>query len=233
VAARKFYDECLELARAGGDAKTIANALYNDSFPRMVDKSDVPGSLRLIEEALPIYRELGDQSGIARCLWTIGNLQHQTGQLDLAIIALDEAIGLFRKLDERFSVGWALHTRAVIAIQQGDPATAWAMVQEGLEIFWSAGDVSGIVLLLDDAASLAKLEGQTTRAIRIAGAAHAHQLATGAALASIINVNEGRAWRETITNSDQERAWSEGQAMSIEKAVAYALRKEPALEAGA
>lgn len=233
AAAREFYDECLELARARGDPKAIANALYNASFPGMVDRTDLPGSLRLIEEALPIFRGLGDQTGVARCLWTIGNQRHQLGELDLAITALDEAIGLLRRLDERFSLGWAMHTRAVIAIQQADPTTARTMTREGLEIFSNAGDVSGIVLLLDDAASVAKLEGHITRAVRIAGAAAAHQLATGAALASIINVNEGRAWEETIASAEERRAWSEGQAMSVDQAVAYALEEHSVSEAEA
>jgi predicted ATPase/class 3 adenylate cyclase len=232
-ATQRFYDECLELTRAAGDRSAIANALYNASFPRMLDRSDLPGGLALTEESLAIYRQLNDEFGIARCLWNIGNLYHQEGQSDKAIPALDETIGFFRKLGDRFNLGWALHTRATEAIEQRDLVLAWALVEEGLAIFSEAGDVSGVVVLLDDAAAIAKLSGDVPRAMRLAGAAAAHQLSTGAALASIINVNEGRSWDETISGEEQKRAWTEGQAMSTQQAVDYALAPEKAAEAGA
>jgi predicted ATPase/class 3 adenylate cyclase len=229
-ASRQFYDECLALARAGGDKKEIANALYNASFPRFIDRRDLPEGLELAGQALAAYRELGDESGVARSLWGIGNVQHQAGNLDAANTALDEAITLFRRQGDRFGLGWALHTRATIAVAQRDPDLAWNLTHEALEIFSSGHDLSGIVLLLDDAASVAKLRGDTLRAIRIAGAAAAQQEASGATLASIVNVNEGRAWEETITGREEEVAWAEGQAMSAERAVAYVMDDSVSIE---
>ena len=222
-AEMRFYDECLALARAGGDKKAIANALYNACFPRFVDKKDLPEGLRLAEEALALYRELGDDAGLARGLWAIGNVYHQSGQSAKAIQPLDEVIALNRRLEDRFSLGWALHTRITVAIVQRDSELARRLTREALEIFSSARDLSGIVLLLDDAASVARLEGDESRALRLAGAAARQQADTGAAIASVVNVNEGRTWKETIDTPEEERAWAEGQEMSVEQAVAYAL----------
>jgi predicted ATPase/class 3 adenylate cyclase len=222
-AEMRFYDECLALARAGGDMRAIANALYNATFPRFLDKSKLAEGIRLSDEAMAIYRELGDERGLARSLWALGNVYHQANQPELAIPPLDEAIALNRRLDDRFSLGWALHTRIVVAIVQRDPDLAWKLTREALEIFSSARDLSGIVLLLDDAASVAKLKGDGLRALRLAGAAAGQQEASGATLASVVNVNEGRAWQDDIDTPEEERAWAEGQAMSVDQAVAYAL----------
>ena len=229
AAEKRFYDECLDLARASGDKPAIANALYNASFPRFIVNEDLPEGMRLAEESLALYRELRDEKGMARGLWAIGNVYHQSRQSAKAIPPLDEAIAINRRLDDRFSLGWAMHTRITVAIVQRDPELASKLTREALEIFSGAGDLSGIVLLLDDAASVAKLQGDADRALRLAGAAARQQEATGVALASIVNVNEGRAWKETIDTPDEERAWNEGQAMSVDDAIAYALESgEPA-----
>jgi len=232
--AQAFYDECLELARAAGDKKILANALYNACFPRMVDKSDLDGGLVLVEESLALYRDLGDDLGMTRCLWTIGNHWHQLRREDLAIPPLDETIEVFRRLGtDKFNLGWALHTRALIAIGQGEVALAEALTREGLEIFAQAVDLTGIVIFLDDAASVAELKGDVARALRLGGAAAAHQQRAGAALAAVINVNEERAWQELISTPELQRAWAEGQAMTLEQAIAYALRSDPAVQASA
>ena len=57
----------------------------------------------------------------------------------------------------------------------------------------------------------------------LAGAAASQQEASGATLASIVNVNEGRAWQQTIDTPEEARAWADGQSMSVDEAVAYAL----------
>lgn len=232
-AAKAMYDECLEMVRATGDKAAIANALYNASFPRMVDQSDLPAGLLLLEEALPIFREVKDDLGLARCQWAIASARHFERRFEEAIVALEEAIPLFRKLDERFSLGWALHTRVVIAVPMGECDPAQEFVREGLEIFSHANDVSGIVLFLDDAASVAQVCGDQMRALRLAGAAAAHQASTGAGLGTIVGTEEGRNWLGTIRTDEERRAWSQGQAMTLEKAVAYALEPESAGKASA
>ncbi len=226
AAEQRFYDECLELARAAGDEKAIANALYNASFPRFMEKRDMPESLRMMQEALALYRELGDDMGVARTLSAVATAHHQWGEPDKAIQPAEEAIALHRKLDDRFSLGWALHTRVIVAMAQDDIELAWNLTREALEIFGSAGDLSGVVMLLDDAASIAKLNGDSIRALRLAGAAAGLREQSGATLGSFLNVNEGRAWQETIEIPEEQRAWAQGEAMSVDQAVDYALGRD-------
>jgi len=219
-AAQVYYDECLHLARATGDKREIANALYNDGFPMLVDQSDIPRGLGLLEEALPMFRELADDAGVARCLWAIGNAQHFLRNYTASIPVLEEAINLFRRLGNQFGLAWALHTRALVAMRLDDAATAGPQVREALGIFSTAGDVSGIGMLLDDFAQLAGLEGNPLRAAKLAGAAAAHQASSGAGLGAVVNVAEGRG---IPTEDADKRAWTEGQAMSLDTAVDYAL----------
>ncbi len=222
-AAQAFYDECLDLRRAGDDRRELANAIYNAAFPSLVERRDMPRSQVLLEEALPLYRELGDDTGISGCQWALGNLLYYRASFGEAIRALDEAIDLFRKTNNRFGLGWALHTRALSSLRTEDVAGAHGYVHEALELFSRAGDVSGIVLLLDDAGEVALVDGNRRTAMQLHSAAAAHQATTGAGLGAILNLEEGRSRRENVSGEEDERAWSDGQAMSIEQAVALAL----------
>jgi tetratricopeptide (TPR) repeat protein len=219
-AAQAFYNECLELTRAGNDNRATANAIYNASFPMLVDRTDITAARRLLEEALELYREVGDNSGIGKCQWAISTCLYYEERFDEAIAANEEAIEIFRRADNRFGLGWALHTRALLALKKADIAVARTRVQEALALFAAAGDMSGIVLLLDDAAEVASAEGNRTAAIRLAAAAAAHQEASGAGLGTVVNVMEGRKRRDYVVTAEDELAWSEGKAMTVDQAIA-------------
>jgi predicted ATPase len=222
-AAQAFYDECLALRRAGDDRRELANAYYNASFPSAVNLSDLSKSEALLEQALPLYRELADEAGISGCQWAIGNLLYFRKSYDNAISALDEAIELFRKSGNRFGLGWALHTRSLCALRTGDVARARDYVREALGLFSEAGDVSGIALLLDDAGGVVIAAGNRPAGIQLASAAATHQATSGAGLGSVLNLEEGRSRHEYVSGEDDERAWEAGQAMTLDQAVALAL----------
>jgi tetratricopeptide (TPR) repeat protein len=228
--ALKQYDECLALARAGGDRRALANALYNASFPRAVNYGDLKGAQPLIEESLSIYRELNDAPGTAQTLWVLGNLYNFLGRNTEAVAPLDESIERFRALGQRFGLGWVLHTRTLVAIKLSEIAVADAMSREGLAIFAEAGDVSGIVLLLADAAEVAHAQGDEIRAMTLAGAADAHGRRIGSQLNSIVTAEEGRNWFRREKTEQEQRAWDEGGTFSTDQGVAFALERKVELK---
>jgi hypothetical protein len=155
-------------------------------------------------------------------LWAIGNALHFLMDYARAVAPLDESIALNRKLGNQFGLGWAMHTRALVAINTRDPQTAEPLVAEALEMFSKGGDVSGIAILLDDAAQLARLSGQRLKSLRLAAAAASVQAATGTQLATLVNFVEGRPVAGAV-DDEERKAWAEGVAMTPEEAVAYAL----------
>lgn len=224
--AQIYYDECLALTRSAGDDRALANALYNDSFPANVTRKDLPKARALVEEALPIYRRLGDDAGIAKCLWALGQNLASTGDRPGAIAAIDEAIILFRKLGDRFGLGWALFVRALVALEADDVATADSHSTEALRIFAEARDISGTALVLDAMAEVARRRGDNLRGERLAGASYAQRVTSGTGLGNVVSNREG--WRSTAGLSDAEKAARvDGEAMSLEQAVAYAFQNHP------
>jgi hypothetical protein len=85
-----------------------------------------------------------------------------------------------------------------------------------------------MVLQLDNLSALARQDGDFQRAGRLWAAASAHQISSGTGLGRLLREEEGRTGREGLNDDEAARALAEGQAMSLEQAVAYAMQTSPA-----
>src|SRR6266545_1900268 len=97
-------------------------------------------------------------------------------------------------------------------------------MREALGLFEEAGDVSGVVLALDDFIELAVLKGDSIRALTLSGAAAALENKTGVELASAYNQVIHRVRPGSTTGpqghelSDSEQAaFRSGEAMTLEQ----------------
>jgi predicted ATPase/class 3 adenylate cyclase len=226
--AKSFYDDALLIARRLGDKKVIADALYNAFFPATVDKSDLPTGRRLLEESISMFREVDDRPGVTRALWAMGNLLRSLDPPDNpgARAALEESMVGFRKLGDRFGLSWTLHTLGLVDFSLGNVPGARRAWEEALRTFAAAEDISGVILQLDNFSQLARAEGEPERSLRLAGAWAALKAVTGTELSSLVAEREGRlSVEQRPSEQAAAAAWAEGQAMSMEEAVAYALQK--------
>jgi predicted ATPase len=230
--AQSYYERCLELRRTLDDRGAIAEALYNLSFLFTVPpppRQDLERGRELFQEALDIYREVDDRRGIAKVAWAVSNTYTVTTQWEQSMPAAREAVDLFRELDDRFGLGWALHGVGIAATFLGRFEEARSALTESLELFAAAGDVTGIALVLNDFALLEGSRGDHERATRLHGAAVQVQTQAGQRL--VTNFDElypqwAGVVRGALSAEDFDRFHAEGEAMSLEGAVAYA-RKEP------
>lgn len=224
VPTRARYLEAIEVAKRLGDEREVAGQLYNVAFTYQVDNSDIPRAIALSEEALAIYRRLGDRAGIAKTLWAVAGASYLIGEGEKSAPYLAEAIPIFRELDDRFGLAWALHAVALIDMKEGQLDAARRSVAEAMRIFDAAGDISGITLILLDAAMLAALEQDLDRAVTLYSAVARLRDESGAGLADVLD-------RWQMPAADVVRAATEerleparrGRAMSREEAIAYAL----------
>jgi hypothetical protein len=136
-----------------------------------------------------------------------------------------EALAIFRELGDRFHEGWALWTLGNSARRLGRFHEARGRLAEGLAIFRDAGDVSGMVGMLGGFTDLAVAEGDAGRALRLAAAAAASSISSETGISARLGNSEERQRLAEMCADDAEaaRRWAEGQAMSLEEAVAYAL----------
>jgi predicted ATPase/class 3 adenylate cyclase len=228
--ARELYEQTLDIHRARGDRAAEANALYNIGFTWSAPSVNHERARELLGEAVSIFRELADRSGEAKCLWGLSWSSWLQKDYDLAKSYLVEAERAFRELRDPFSLGWVLHTLALIAIEDGRFEDARSHVAEGLSLFADARDLSGITLLLGDFAWLAERRGYRDRALRLWGAALDLANRTGTDLfgvgLEVVAASEIKAWKD---DEAAQPMLAEGKAMSVEEAIAYAL-KEPEAE---
>jgi tetratricopeptide (TPR) repeat protein len=223
------YGEALTLARSNGGPLRISNALYNLSFLQVWANIDKDPATRVadaeaeIDEALALARQAGDRSAIARCLWGKANItNYLRNDFAAALVPLEEAIPIFRELGDVFSLAWAVHSQGLVRLRTGDLPAARAAFDEQAALLGEARDPSGLAIALGNMAQLAHAEGDQLRAIRLAGASAALRHMTGAELVSKIDAVEGRVVEATPEN---QGAWREGLAMTLDQALAYALRK--------
>ena len=101
--AEACYQEALELWREIGDRREIANALYNRAYAEAAwimggagGAGDAPRARTMLEEALAIYRDLGDVAGEGNILWALGSFHFFANEMPEAEATYREALALHR-----------------------------------------------------------------------------------------------------------------------------------------
>jgi predicted ATPase/class 3 adenylate cyclase len=233
---RPAYREAVDLWRSLGDRAELANALYNYSFTFTVpdDPSGEVGNLdpdgvgyATLEEALGLYRELGDERGEGNVLWGLGNKAFFARTGDGGAAKFAAALEKFRQVGDRTMEAWSLHMLGGAQVRTGSLPEAGDNLRHALRHFYEAGDAAGVTLVLDDLASLALALDDLERAARLWGAARNLTNATGASLAGFVD-----GWIEQEVRPNVRKALApdalaalahEGAAMSLDQAVAYGL----------
>ena len=89
------------------------------------------------------------------------------------------------------------------------------------------GDTSGVPIILSELAAVAMTGGDAAHAVRLQSAAESVEdsIGTGLARATSRREERARAVRQLVGDQDLAGVWDEGQAMTVEEAVAYALEE--------
>jgi len=224
-AAKTWYAEALTLARAGGDDRAIANALYNLSFTYALNREDQKEALKVVEETLAISKRLGDEALEARSLWAVSNTKYFFGETDGLMEATDRALAIFRRLGDRFMIGWTLYSVALGTVAS-DPARAQAALAEALDIFTSISDVSAYGLVFDVWGTVYWHRGDARRAMILAGFAEAIERRAGTGLAAINRDLVGFDSAALMVDPKLAAAYAWGQGMDVAQATQVALGKD-------
>jgi tetratricopeptide (TPR) repeat protein len=127
-------------------------------------QSELGQANALIEQAVAVWRELGDKSGIADALLNMGRVARRQGDYDRSEKLLQESLALFREQQIMWGIVWALISLGDVALDQGEPANALEPVQEALALTQSLGDTYGNMWARCLLGRLAHLQGDLERA---------------------------------------------------------------------
>ncbi len=92
------------------------------------------------DEAVSIYRELGDQRGMADALEELGVALMQAGRFDVALADVQEAMDLQISLGNRQKAGECSMVLGMLAIADGHPDQARILIEAALTTFKDLGD---------------------------------------------------------------------------------------------
>ena len=216
------YEEAAQLYERLGDRAELAEALYNLAFPALQSHT-FEESERLARRSEELYAEQGDTHGVARALWLRSLPAMHAGRLDEAEDLLRRAIPTFRATADTYHLGWALRMLGRNLIMQGRLEEAREALDEGLANF-ARDDISAMLLFMSDHASLAGLEGDSERQVRILGAMQRIQRATGTDLLDYaLNEPLGLEASLAALGDRAEVVRAEGAAMDDDEAIRYAV----------
>ncbi|HZA45807.1 MAG TPA: helix-turn-helix domain-containing protein [Rubrobacter sp.] len=227
-------EEGVALCRQANDRHGEANALGIAGFAALM-LAEFDRATRLLEEALQIFRELGDGWGSSHILTHLAVVPLRRGDYPRAAGYAGEALTLSRRTGDRFAANIALNVLAQAAWMSGEHRRADHYFREALALAHEMRDRMDAAYCIQGLAATARARDEPRRAARMLGSANALLENTGAP----IRATADRGLYQRTASGARERlgeqawiaVWDEGQAMTFDEAVAYALADDETLSA--
>jgi non-specific serine/threonine protein kinase len=226
---RPLLEESLSQARAMGDQRDVGIALLYLGYLAAREREGSRAA-RLLAEALALFRQIGDLAEVSDTLRTRGFFAWGRGDFPQACRDLEEALEIARRIGQKRGAGLTLLALGCLVLEEGDRSRAAELLEEGARLLEEIA-VPGVYQILGHLGLRAVQRGQTDRGIRLLATADGrpenglfpillpstHPTARAAAIA---------AARAALGEETFAAAWAEGQAMTLEQALDYALTAE-------
>jgi tetratricopeptide (TPR) repeat protein len=202
---REWLERALTLDASGTTAPTVRARVLGWSQMLASYQGDYGPATARLEEALALFRALGDRPGVARAMSQFGGLAEFQGDDAQATVWYEAALALYRELGDTAWVGLMLENLADAAYRRGEYATAAALADEALTTSRAGGDAMIITQALAGVAQVACVDGDYGRAgaalqesLTLATAV-GHQLGVADALAGCAALAAATAQMELAT----------------------------------
>jgi predicted ATPase/class 3 adenylate cyclase/Flp pilus assembly protein TadD len=217
------YQEALEIYRHLADEWNTAEALYGlgAAAGMLGNHSEAE---RLLDEAVTIFGRLGDATSTARVLSSVGWVLMGRGRLTEATGAMQEALRLLEGTGERYMES---QTRLALAwAHLGGRHYDEARVElvQAVESFAETGDLTSLAHGFRWMATIEAAAGSVQRAVRLTAAAERLRTSLGGGpTMAVTGLEEPDVTARRVLDQDEfDREWAEGEAMTLEQAVACA-----------
>jgi predicted ATPase/DNA-binding CsgD family transcriptional regulator len=154
----------LARTEAGGSKRTRAKALFACGALLYL-QADADVARNLVDESVALWRDLGDQAGLAWAQWVLAlNARHR--EPAMAVVAAEESLARFREVDAvRPGVPQALWLLGTLARAQGDYARADTMFHECLAVGRAVGDPASVAMALLGLGGVCYLKNDLSQAV--------------------------------------------------------------------
>ena len=228
--AQTYTEEGLHLARQIDQPQTICNGLQ---FLAMVvgRQGNYQRAASLLREAIEM--ECTNHPGqkthnLAVALNNLGLVLKNLGDYEGAAALLEEKLTIDQANGNRMGMAAGLTNMGDLAISQENYSYARTCYRQALEIRLELGDTSGIIKSITGMANLAIVQEQFIRSAQLYAAnlrmRQQMNYTISPQLQPILTANLSRI-RAALAPEEFEAAWTAGEAMTMEDAVAYALEE--------
>ena len=225
--AQAYLEEALALSRDRGDVITMAGAL--DSLGLLaLHQSNFSQARLWLEESLAIQRPLG-RSGYLTTASILAELELNEGNYSQARAYEDEVFLVSKNAGIINTYLWTRINRGYTALQEDQREEAQSSFAEALRQFAASGQLSGVVASVEGLAALSAWYSEPERAVRLFGWADMMREEIGDHRPPIEQAAVDRDLTTVHSQIDDvafAAAQAEGQAMSMEQAIAYALETD-------
>jgi tetratricopeptide (TPR) repeat protein len=230
-------EEALELARGAAEERWVQVALA----VQHLDGGDLARARALAEEVRRESLAQGDLMVTSSALDVLAHIARAEGDTPTARQLFDETLQMRRARRDAFSIGHILRFLGEIAEERGESGQAARYYAEALTQLREAWDINRLAAVLRGVAALALAAGEAARALRLAGAVHVvhanYSTRIFRDLAPTQNLWARTSWvdirdaaRGALSPAEAAAAWGEGEAMSLEAAIADALGWLPPID---
>ena len=224
-AAAVLHGECLIIHRANGDELGTAKALMGLGIVA-ITAGDLDEAQRFYEETLTLYRRLNASSGLGDVLNDLGNLAVHRGRPADARPFYEEALSVRRRRGDGQSVANTLSNLGPLLVTLGDFGGAASAISECLRVCLELGNKRDAVFGIKAAAELASAQGNVERAACLLSAEAALRESLGMPrmhFRECLYQEHLDALRQLLSPACFSRAWAEGEALTWDETIAYAL----------
>jgi non-specific serine/threonine protein kinase len=220
--------EALLIGKELDDRQTVAEALFRLSFVS-AGQGDHIETKALLEQALDIGRTSGDKRCVARSLQDLGITALLTSEYERAQLWFAEATSLWREIGDINSLSYTARQWGFALFHQHDHTGVLTKFHESLILNIELRDKKGIAGCLAAYAAVALARDQFIRAARLFGAVEALFEAIRIKLLPDDYDQYARnvtMLRSRLDEATFQKAWADGSAMTMDKAIEYALETE-------
>ena len=225
-----YAQQALALAQKLGDRQNEAWSynLVGLASINSIDLEEIAEGFMHCEAGLNLFSQLGDKTGMAQALTNLAILANEAGDYDQAQEAIEEGLAICQETGEILRQFLLLSNLAFTVYYKGQYDYSKRLHQQYVRQMFEIGArhqaLTGMASL---AGPLCKL-GEPEKAARLLGASTLLLVELGAEFEPVNRpfITEYTAdVRAQLDEATFEAAWAEGQAMTLEQAIAYALDK--------
>lgn len=227
--AKEHHSQALALARETGDQINEAWALIYLAVTAVLSPEDHEQAFRYGEEGIALFRELGEKPGVAQGLNALGELARAAGDYERAREVYEACLEVSKETGELLRQTMVIGNLGFVEYRAGNYERALTLSKKYLldmyEMFSSHHAMSGLAAVAGPLAML----GEGEKATRLLSASSAFLIQIGVD-------HEIGDWHDFAKYSEDLRAlvdeetfaaaWAEGQEMTLDEAVRYALEDD-------